>query len=184
MTVTYFSVNIFISFVNTENPVYPHTGIPEMYLPESVDCCPLKHRLTTRLDCVAVLHGRVCLKHTQIQFSVLGNILFKNKIYCWTEIIHKRCHCMGFFMKKILKFHRKYPDSTELSRTTIYNIVTKLFSMRSVLGKNKTHIIHVLTWERTDESGTRLEASPKKLLKLYFFSGCWQKVQFSLVQNC
>jgi hypothetical protein len=47
-------------------------------------------------------------------------------------------------------------------KATIYNIVTKLRSTGSVLDKKKSRKRHVLTEEKLDGIGARLEASPKK----------------------
>jgi hypothetical protein len=59
-----------------------------------------------------------------------------------------------------------YPDSIVSCKATIYNLVTKLRYMRSVLDKNKCRKRNSLTEERLDDIDTRFEACPKKSLRL------------------
>lgn len=61
------------------------------------------------------------------------------------------CHFRG--VKCHGKFCRKYPDSTMPYKALIYNIVTKLPYMGSVLDKNKYQKGHLLTEEKHNDTG-------------------------------
>jgi hypothetical protein len=68
-------------------------------------------------------------------------------------------------------------------KATIYNIVTKLRSTGSVLDKKKYRKRYILTEEKLDDIGARLEARRSRYV-FWLFSVGWQKVHLTLVQSC
>ncbi|XP_069683792.1 probable ATP-dependent RNA helicase DDX52 isoform X1 [Periplaneta americana] len=62
-------------------------------------------------------------------------------------------------------FHHKFPDVTIPSRTTVHNLVNKVRRTGSILNKKRVQERRVLTEEKLDEIGARLENTPQKSLK-------------------
>jgi hypothetical protein len=70
-------------------------------------------------------------------------------------------HSLG--KKCCTKFHRKYPDNTLPIKAMTHNTVTKLYSMGSMLHKNKSQKSHVLIEEKL-EIHIQLQRRPEKSL--------------------
>jgi hypothetical protein len=60
----------------------------------------------------------------------------------------------------------KFPDGTKPCKATIHNIITNLCPAESMQDKNKHRKRRVLTEEKLDDIGTRVERRPKKFLRL------------------
>jgi hypothetical protein len=60
------------------------------------------------------------------------------------------------------KFRRKFPDERVPRRQTIHNLVDKLRTTELVIGKKQKHKRQVLTEERLDAIGARLEYTSRK----------------------
>jgi transposase len=63
------------------------------------------------------------------------------------------------------KFRRKFCDETVPSRQTIHNLVNKVRSTGLLIDKKQKHKRRVLTEEKLDDIGARLEHTPTKSLK-------------------
>jgi hypothetical protein len=63
------------------------------------------------------------------------------------------------------KFQCKSRDERLLSRQTIHNLVSKLRTMGLLRDKKLKHKCQVLTQEKLDDIGSRLEHTPRKSLK-------------------
>ena len=83
----------------------------------------------------------------------------------------QRIFICNTFMKKSSwrkcrrKFRRQFPDSSVPDKTTIYRLVKKFNYTGSVQNKKPQVNKRVLTEEKLDEIGFRLEQSPKKSLR-------------------
>jgi hypothetical protein len=91
------------------------------------------------------------------------NILLNRK-YSYKYIIPFVQH--SSWRKCHRKFSRKYADSTVACKAMIYNIVTNLCSVGSVLDKKKSKKRWVLTEGKFDDFGTLLKERPEKLCLL------------------
>jgi hypothetical protein len=80
------------------------------------------------------------------------------------------------------KFRRKYPERIVPCNAAIYNYVTN-YILRNRCWTKRNLIKDVLTEEKLDDIGTRLEANPKSLF-VWLFSGGWKKLHPTLVQSC
>jgi hypothetical protein len=69
-------------------------------------------------------------------------------------------------------------------KATIYRIEAKFHETESVLDKKKTRRRHLLTEERPDNVGTRLEANRKSHCVSWIFSVFFKEVYSALQQNC
>jgi transposase len=67
----------------------------------------------------------------------------------------------GFARKR----RRKFCEERVPSRQTIHNLVNKLRKTELVIDKKQKHKRRVLTEEKLDDMGARLEHTPKKSLK-------------------
>jgi hypothetical protein len=67
--------------------------------------------------------------------------------------------------KCLRKFCRKFPGITVPSTTDIHKLIKNVRSTRSLLDKKLAKICSVLTEERLDEIGARLEHTPWKSLR-------------------
>jgi transposase len=63
------------------------------------------------------------------------------------------------------KYRRKFRDERVPSRQTIYNVVNKLRTTGLLIDKKQKHKRRVLTGEKLDDIGARLEHTPSKSLK-------------------
>jgi transposase len=63
------------------------------------------------------------------------------------------------------KFQRKFHDERVPSRQTIHSVVNKLREMGLLIDKKQKHKRCVLTEEKLDDIGARLEHTPRKSLK-------------------
>jgi transposase len=63
------------------------------------------------------------------------------------------------------KFRRKFRGERVPSRQTIHNLVNKLRSTGLLIDKKQKHKRRVLTEEKLDDMGARLEHTPRKSLK-------------------
>jgi transposase len=71
----------------------------------------------------------------------------------------------GFPIKCRRKLRRKFCNERIPSRQTIHNLVNKLKSTGFLTDKKQKHMRRVLTKENVDDTGTRLEHTPRKSLK-------------------
>jgi hypothetical protein len=62
------------------------------------------------------------------------------------------------------KFRRKYRDGSVPSRQTIHNLVNKLRITELLIDKKTKRKRRVLTEEKLDDIGARLQHTPRKLL--------------------
>jgi transposase len=62
-------------------------------------------------------------------------------------------------------FRRKFRGERVPSRQTILNLVNKLRTAGLLIGKKPKHKDHLLTEEKLDDIGARLEHTPRKSLK-------------------
>jgi hypothetical protein len=129
------------------------------------------------LNSIALIFG---MEYVNIQLKMLWNTMFKGKIYCWTEIFHIRHLLLRSSWRKWRRiFHKKHPDSTVQYKATIHHIVTKWRSAGLVFAKMKSRKRLVPSEEELDGIGTRLEAIPKKLLRLSTLECGLEKVQLT-----
>jgi hypothetical protein len=63
------------------------------------------------------------------------------------------------------KLRRKFRDERVLSGQTIHNLVNKVGTTELLTDKKQTHEGRVLTEEKLDDIGARLEHAPRKSLK-------------------
>jgi gamma-glutamylcysteine synthetase len=63
------------------------------------------------------------------------------------------------------KFRRKFGDERVPCKQTIHNLVNKLRSTGLLIDKKQKHKRRVLTEEKLDDIGARLEHTPRKSLK-------------------
>jgi transposase len=63
------------------------------------------------------------------------------------------------------KFRRKFCDERVSSRQTIHNLVNKLRTTGLLIDKKTKHKRPVLAEEKLDDTGARLEHTPRKSLK-------------------
>jgi transposase len=63
------------------------------------------------------------------------------------------------------KFRSKFRDERVPSRQTVYNLVNKLTTTGLLIDKKAKHTRRVLTEEKLDDIGARLERTPRKSLK-------------------
>jgi hypothetical protein len=71
----------------------------------------------------------------------------------------------GFARKCQRKFRRQFRYERVPSRQTVRNLVNKLRTTRLLIDKKQKHKRRVLTEEKLDDIGARLEHTPRKSLK-------------------
>jgi hypothetical protein len=114
-----------------------------------------------------------------VLLSIVLNITYQYS----TDIIHVRCLLGRSSARNCpTRLRRKCSDSTVPGGSTVHNVITKVRHIRSVLYKNKSRKRSVVTEEKSDDIGTRLESSPKKKLRILALQCGLAKARFTLVK--
>jgi hypothetical protein len=88
------------------------------------------------------------------------SIFYSNMYYCMTSVCN-----MDILESVGKKFWHEFRDERVPSKQTIHNLVDILRTTRLLLDKKQKHKCRVLTEEKLDDTGAKLEHTPRKLLK-------------------
>jgi hypothetical protein len=103
--------------------------------------------------------------------AVCSQLQLMCSVFC-LGVVYFRATCISVWHVKYVsarncrrKFRRKFCDERVPSRQTVLNLVNKLRSTRLLIDKKAKHKRRVLTEEKLDDTGARLEHTPRKSLK-------------------
>jgi hypothetical protein len=100
------------------------------------------------------------------QLQLVRSVVRHGAVYFGATCISVRHPCeIGSARKCWQKFWHKFHDESVPSRQTIHNLVNTLRTMGLLIGKEQKHTCQVLTEEKLEAIGARLEHTSRKLLK-------------------